>query len=110
LNNLHPSLAAELRQGISKSADPSARVFPVNQHMCRTFAKDLKRAKIERFAAMKRKLDFHALRYTSTRLALKGVSQRLTQELRRHSDANLTAKVYTGASQLPTFDAVASLD
>src|SRR5687767_5681276 len=93
---LHPSLAAELRQSIPKNADPSASVFPVNQHMCRTFKKDLERAKIARFDAMKRKLDFHALRYTfATRLALKGVSQGLTQELMRLSDANLAAKVYT---------------
>ena len=28
----------------------------------------------------------------------------------RHSDPNLTANIYTDASQLPTFDAVASLD
>ena len=45
----------------------------------------------------------------ATRLFQNGTSQRLTQELMRHSDPALTANIYTDASQLPTFDAVASL-
>ncbi|WP_425607035.1 tyrosine-type recombinase/integrase [Rubellicoccus peritrichatus] len=57
-----------------------------------------------------RKVDFHALRYTfATRLARNGVSQRLAQELMRHSDLNLTARIYTDASQLPTFSTIESL-
>jgi integrase len=45
---------------------------------------------------MGRKLDFHALRYTfATKLAKGVASQRLTQELMRHSDPKLTAKIYT---------------
>ena len=60
--------------------------------------------------ALGKKLDFHALRKTfATRLAQRGVAQRLTQELVRHQDANLTALNYTDANLLPTFDAVASL-
>lgn len=50
---------------------------------------------------------FHSLRNTfATRLARQGVSQRLAQELMRHSDPRLTANIYTDAAHLPTFDAV----
>ena len=86
-------------------------VFSVGRHICDTFRRDLKRAGIEVLDALGRKVDFHALRKTfATRLAVKGVPQRFAQELMRHSDANLTAGIYTDASQLPTFEAVASLD
>ena len=45
------------------------------------------------------KLDFHSLRYTfATKLARKGVSKRLAQELMRHSDPKLTANIYTDAN------------
>jgi hypothetical protein len=43
-------------------------------------------------------------------LTKNGSLQRLTQELMRHSDPSLTANIYTDVSQLPTFDAVASLE
>ena len=70
----------------------------------------LKAAGIEPFDASGRKLDFHSLRYTfATKLAGKGVSQRLAQELMRHSDPKLTANIYTDATHLPTFDAVETL-
>ncbi len=42
-------------------------------------------------------------------LARQGTSQRMAQELMRHSDPHLTAQIYTEVSQLPTFDAVATL-
>lgn len=104
---LHLALAVEL-QAI-RSTEAGKRVFALNQHMCRTFRQDLLRARIEPLDVMGRKVDFHAPRKTfATRLALKGVPQRFTQELMRHSDANLTAQVYTDASLRPTFDAVAS--
>lgn len=42
-----------------------------------------------------------ALRYTfETKLTHSGTSQRLTQELMRHSNPQLTAKIYTDVSQL----------
>ena len=59
---------------------------------------------------MGRKLDFHCLRYTfATKLARSGISQRLAQELMRHSDPRLTANIYTDVTMLPTFDAVQAL-
>jgi hypothetical protein len=47
--------------------------------------------------------------FSVTDLAQSNISQRVAQELIRHSDPALTANSYTDASQLPTFDAVASL-
>ncbi len=71
---------------------------------------DLEKARIERFDAMGRKVDFHALRYTfASKLACQGVPQRLAQELMRHSDPKLTAMIYTDTSQLPIFDVVRRL-
>ena len=70
----------------------------------------LKLAKIDRIDGLNRKVDFHALRYTfCTMLARQGTSQRMAQELMRHSDPHLTAQIYTDVSQLPTFDAVSAL-
>ncbi|MBX3736691.1 MAG: tyrosine-type recombinase/integrase [Candidatus Didemnitutus sp.] len=67
-------------------------------------------AEIDRVDGMGRKLCFHSLRYTfATKLACGGVSQRLAQELMRHSDPRLTANVYTDFARLPTFAAVAGL-
>ncbi|MGF1451816.1 MAG: tyrosine-type recombinase/integrase [Opitutales bacterium] len=71
---------------------------------------DLAKAGIERVDGLGRKLDFHALRYTfATNLARSGAAQRLAQELMRHSDPKLTAKVYTDAKLLPTFETVEQL-
>jgi integrase len=70
----------------------------------------MEKAGIERMDASGRKLDFHALRYTfATMLARHNVSQRLAQELMRHSDPRLTANIYTDVTKLPTFEAVNDL-
>ncbi len=54
--------------------------------------------------------DFHALRYTwATFLQRHGVAQRVAMKLMRHSDINLTTKVYTDESQLPIYDAILTL-
>ncbi len=104
---LHPLLAEEIRQLQTAKAQP---VFKIGKHFERSVKRDLRRAKIEQVDALGHKLDFHAMRKTfATRLAQNGTSQRLTQELMRHSDPALTANIYTDASQLPTFDAVAAL-
>jgi hypothetical protein len=108
---LHPSLAAELRQSFSQNADPSARVFPVNQYMCRTFKKRFEAGEdrtLRRDEAQTRFPCSQIFILHSARLercfatAHAGVDG--------HSDANLTARVYTDASRLPIFDAVALLD
>ena len=107
---LHPALAAELKPARQARKNDAERVFQLSPRISRTFRQDLLRAKIEPLDALGKKLDFHALRKTfATRLAQRGVAQRLTQELMRHQDANLTALNYTDANLLPTFDAVASL-
>ena len=107
---LHPKLASELIDKRSSSTHRSENIFKVRNGFCRIFTRDLARAQIPPIDDTGRKADFHSLRYTfATRLAVSGISQRVTQELMRHSDPSLTANVYTDARQLPTFDAVASL-
>jgi len=106
---IHPRLVAEFTQAV-RGKGVGDRVFPQYTHPDKRFRRHLKAAGIEQIDATGRKLDFHALRYTfATKLARKGVSQRLAQELMRHSDPRLTANIYTDAAHLPTFDAVESL-
>ena len=103
---LHPRLVEEFESAL-KGKQAEERVFP--QYSCpdRRFRRHLKAAGIERIDATGRKVVFHSLRNTfATRLARQGVSQRLAQELMRHSDPRLTANIYTDAAHLPTFDAV----
>jgi integrase len=107
---LHPKLAEEFKRLASASPAPESAVFAECANADRFIRIDLEAAEIERIDASGRKLDFHALRYTfATRLAVQGVSQRLAQELMRHSDPRLTANIYTDASKLPTYAAVSSL-
>ncbi|MGB0372974.1 MAG: tyrosine-type recombinase/integrase [Opitutales bacterium] len=107
---LHPELASELKAAQPTGAKEGERVFYIDTHPDRTFVRDLKNAKVERFDGLGRKVDFHALRYTfCTMLAREGTSQRMAQELMRHSDPHLTAQIYTDISQLPTFDVVSKL-
>lgn len=103
---LHPRLVNEFEAALEgKRAEE--RVFPQYTQPDRRFRRHLKAAGIERIDAAGRKLVFHSLRNTfATRLARQGVSQRLAQELMRHSDPRLTANIYTDAAHLPTFDAV----
>ena len=54
--------------------------------------------------------DFHALRYTwATFLRRNGIAQRFAMKLMRHSDYQLTAKVYTDETQLAIYDAIKGL-
>ncbi len=103
---LAAELADQLRAFRPGDADPSNRVFSTmpSHH---TYARDLKRAGIDRVDSSGRRVDFHAFRHTfATNLHRGGVSQRVAMELMRHSDPRLTAKTYTDASALPTADAV----
>ena len=104
---LHPQLLQELLAIREPGTKPDSRAFYQHPHPDRIIRADMEKAGIERLDSTGRKLDFHALRYTfATRLAMCGVSQRLAQELMRHSDPRLTANIYTDATQLPTFDAI----
>ena len=109
---LHPRLHAELIEHKPENVSGSDFVFEGTHHaVCaRRFAKDIEKTGIVRIDAIGRKLDFHCLRYTfATLLARSGVSQRMAQELMRHSDPRLTANIYTDTTLLPTFEAVHSL-
>jgi hypothetical protein len=53
---------------------------------------------------------FHSLRKTfATELAKLRLPLRVAMELMRHSDPNLTTKIYTDAGMLPIWDAVGGL-
>lgn len=107
---LHPRLATELKNFRPDDVQNDMPVFPAMKDISHAIRRDIKRAGIEHYDALNRKVDFHALRYTfATKLAREGTAQRTTQELMRHSDPKLTAQIYTDASQLPTFDAVQAL-
>lgn len=107
---IHPQLLKELLAVRTPETRPEDFVFSQHSHPDKRIRKDMRKAGISRLDTLGRKLDFHALRYTfATKLASMGVSQRLTQELMRHSDPKLTANIYTDVTQLPTFSAVNAL-
>lgn len=106
---IHSGLVEELRTLVSGKA-AGELVFKISSGINAIFNRDLKAAAVDKFDALDRKVDIHALRYTfATKLARSGVSQRLAQELMRHSDPKLTAQIYTDVTQLPTVGAVESL-
>ena len=106
---LHPKLVEDFKEA-QKAGSKKNFVFPQYTQPDRRFRRHLKAAGIDQYDENGRKLDFHALRYTfATKLAKQGVSQRLAQELMRHSDPKLTANIYTDVTHLPTFDAVETL-
>lgn len=71
---------------------------------------DLKRAGIERIDALGRALHFHSFRKTWQTLGVRyGINQRVAQEVLGHSDANLTAKVYTDVPALALHTEIAKL-
>jgi len=75
-----------------------------------TFRNDLERAGIPYKDAQGRFADFHSLRVTfCTNLQKAGVPQRVAQEIMRHSDLKLTAKVYTDTASLHTWSAIEKL-
>ena len=106
---LHSCLIEEFQR--ARDAMENDFVFPQYAHPDRRLARHFTEAGLARIDAAGRKLDFHSFRYTfATKLAKKGISQRLAQELMRHSDPRLTANLYTDVAHLPTFDAVQQLD
>jgi len=107
---IHPNLVEEIRE-LVKEKESGDTIFEISSNSDAVFNRDLENAGIDKFDVLGRKVDFHALRYTfATKLARSGVSQRLAQELMRHSDPKLTAQIYTDASQLPTVGAIESLE
>jgi integrase/recombinase XerD len=71
---------------------------------------DFKRAGIERVDALGRSVHFHSFRKTWQTLGVRyGINQRVAQEVLGHSDANLTAKVYTDVPALALHTEIAKL-
>ncbi|MDR1010385.1 MAG: tyrosine-type recombinase/integrase [Opitutaceae bacterium] len=92
---LHPSLAAELRAYRPANAKESAPVFK-SLPTWDTLMSDMKKAGIVHKDDLGRVLHFHSFRKTfQTMGVMHGVNQRAAQEFLGHSDANLTAKIYT---------------
>jgi integrase len=71
---------------------------------------DLNRAGIVRVDALGRSVHFHSFRKTWQTLGVRyGINQRVAQEVLGHSDANLTAKVYTDVPALALHAEIAKL-
>jgi hypothetical protein len=70
----------------------------------------LKRAGIPRVDPLGRSVHFHSFRKTWQTLGVRyGINQRVAQEVLGHSDANLTAKVYTDVPALGLHAEIAKL-
>ncbi|WP_334319633.1 tyrosine-type recombinase/integrase [Termitidicoccus mucosus] len=96
---LHPMLAAELRAAKPADAKPGALVFGTMPKWD-TLMSDLEKAGIAHADELGRVLHFHAFRKTFQTLGvLHGVNQRAAQDFLGHSDANLTANIYTEVPQ-----------
>lgn len=106
---LHPQLAAELKAAKPAGVAEDAKVF-TSFPKWKTLLRDLERAGIERKDSTGRVVHFHSFRKTFQTLGVKhGINQRAAQELLGHSDANLTAKVYTDVPALGLHGEVAKL-
>ena len=107
---LRRELVDALRELKPKGVLPTRPVFwyawPTYDILC----SDFKRPGIERVDGLGRVLHFHSFRKTWQAFGVRfGVNQRAAQELLGHSDANLTAKVYTDVPALGLHDEVAKL-
>ena len=106
---LHSDVADLLRQMKPENADGAALVFGRLPRM-KALLDDWKAASIAYKDAQGARADFHSLRHTfCTNLARAGVPVRLAMEAMRHSDARLTALVYTDVSQLAVRPAIDKL-
>jgi len=107
---LHPGLAEALSEHCGSEMPPDAPVFFMTIHPERPLYRDMEKAGIPRKDPLGRRRDFHSFRGTfATALAANGTAPRVTQELMRHQDARLTAKVYTDVFELPVLQAVRGL-
>jgi integrase len=89
-------LAAALQQSHRPEYSPERRVFWHLFPNRDTFVKDLKAAGIVRVGSDGDVVHFHSFRKSIGAIGSKyGVSQKATQEIFGHSDANLTANIYT---------------
>jgi len=106
---LRREVAEELREVKPVGVDLTKRVFWFCWPTYDILRGDLKRAGIERKDALGRVVHFHSFRKTWQTLGVRyGINQRAAQEVLGHSDANLTAKVYTDVPALALHDEVAN--
>jgi integrase len=106
---LRPELVTLFRRVMGKR-HPSELVFNIPDDLVTRFNGDLKRAGIPKVDDRGLRADIHCLRKTFiTWLVMAGVAPRVTQELARHADINMTMKFYTDASLLDLAGAVGSL-
>jgi integrase len=94
---LRPDLVQSLKQRIATmKIKPHERIFHHDHTQIReAFYSDLKRAGIARVGSDKRSVDVHSLRKTfGTLLAMAGVPLTTVQRLMRHSNPQMTAKLY----------------
>lgn len=106
---LHPRLAAELLAARPVDFKPDMPVFPSLPHH-ETLRADLRRAGVVLKDDLGRVVHFHSFRKTWQTLGVKhGLNQRAAQDILGHSDANLTANVYTDVPALALHSEVQKL-
>ena len=109
----HKTATMFLRQDVADglravAGDDTGLVFDMPGR--KRFQSHLKAAGIDAKDKAGRVIDFHSLRHSFiTGLSKAGVSPRVAMELARHSQIDLTMKVYTDAGMLGTADAVNAL-
>jgi len=85
-------------------------VFSIPVGLLKRFHADCRRAGIPHRDSRGRQVDLHALRLTfGTSLAAAGVPMRTAQQLMRHSDINLTSKIYVDPALLDLAGAVEAI-
>ena len=110
---LRPEIVAQLKARRPKGDESHTLSKPVCWFRWPTYdllRGDFKRAGIERVDALGRSVPFHSFRKTWQTLGVRyGINQRVAQEVLGHSDANLTAKVYTDVPALALHTELAKL-
>ena len=107
---IYAKLAEELKQHRPAVWLASDFVFADIIPSMKVFKNDLKAADVPFIDDQGQRIDFHALRKTyCTNLAIANVNPWLAMKLMRHSDINLTTKVYTDAGKLPLRESLGRL-
>ena len=107
---LRKELAEGFRAARPANVDPTQKVFWFAWPTYDILRGDFIRAGIERKDALGRVVHFHSFRKTLQTLGVRsGVNQRAAQEILGHSDANLTAQVYTDVPSLQLHREIAKL-
>ena len=102
-------LSADLVEVLRKYRGAASSSDLVFGRIGEKWVKDFEKAEID-IHGVNERCDFHSLRKTFiTLLAVGGVNPRIVQELARHSNYNLTAKVYTDMGILDTKSAIKTL-